>query len=87
MSDKLMALLGLKGEITATFKPSYEFSHVASYYERVPHSVVFMNETGEYLKVPVDKFEMGDYEEWKDTEVLRPSEVLRAAGALLLARR
>ena len=71
--------------ISSSIDMSYEFVRVATYGNNVPHTVVFMNDSG-FLKVPVGDFRVGNYDEWKDTKVLPVFEVMKAAGALSLCR-
>lgn len=75
----------LNPAFTDQISASYEFLHVATYGNNTPHTVVFINDNG-FLKVPASKFEMGDYEEWKDTKTLPVREVARAASALSMLR-
>lgn len=86
MSKHIYDFFDPTAAISAEFRPSYEFSHVARYGNDVPHSVIFMDELGDLLKVPVSRFEMGDYKEWQDSEILPSREVGRAAAALCLIR-
>jgi hypothetical protein len=86
MSRDLYRLFAPDPVIRSSLKPAYEFSHVATYGNDVPHTVVFQSDIADDLRIPVGRFEMGHYEEWKDPDVLSTREVSRAAGELALRR-
>lgn len=85
MNSKISDLFGPNAAIQSQIDVTYEFSHVATYGNNVPHTVVFINDNG-LLEVPVSRFELGDYDEWKDSSVLTSREVGRAAAELALRR-
>lgn len=85
MKDKLRQLLEPNPAFSDSISTAYEFLRVATYGERVPHTVVFINDNG-FLKIPVSKFEVGDYQEWMNPKVLPSREVGRAAAELSLYR-
>lgn len=83
MTDKFNWLLDPNLAVSGPVSAAYEFLHVSVDANHRPQKVVFMNDNG-FLKVPVRKFQMAEYEEWKDCNVLPPREVDRAAAALCL---
>ena len=85
MDRNLYDIFGPNEAIQSQIDLSYEFSHLATYGNDVPHTVVFVNDTS-LLKIPVSRFQVGDYEEWKDQSVLSTREVARAAAELSIRR-
>jgi hypothetical protein len=81
MSDVLKRLLEPNPAFTGQISTAYEFSHVAAANGSTPRLVVFINDINK-LSIPVSKFQWGEYEEWKNQNVLPSQEVGRAAAAL-----